>query len=197
MKKMIAGFLAVLLVSFVAPVRAQNVPTNLYVNSVGGPGLTLNSGGATYGQICSAAASSSWSLSYGSTALTCGTAALTFDSTPLVTANAPLATAKTAITGIQVTTNVVASSSYETVVSTGGVVTLTSTPNIAAGVSGQWLVISSTATGMGVTFQDEGTLTGSKLQLGAASRAITQYKTLTLIYDAADGFWREISYGSN
>ncbi len=112
---------------------------------------------------------------------------------------------KVAITGIVVSTTIPVNSSYESLLSTGSTVILTSVPNISTTTvingstllpSGTYLVLSSTAAG-GVTFQDAGTLTGSQLQLGAATRTVTQYKTLTLIWDATDGFWREISYGNN
>lgn len=195
MKKMIAMLFAGLL--FSAPVCAQNFPTNYYANAVGNPGFTINSGGSNFGQMCSSASASSWSLNYGTAQLTCGTAALTWDSTPLVTSNAPFATKKTAFTGVYASTAIAASSSYETILSSASTVTLTSTPSIATGVSGQWLVLSSTATGGSVVFTDEGTLTGSKLQLGAATRTITAFKTLTLIYDAEDGYWHEIAFGNN
>lgn len=108
-------------------------------------------------------------------------------------------------TGVTVSTIVPVNSPYETVISSGGPIVLTSTPNISTTTvvggaveipSGTMLVISSTATAS-VTFQDAGTLTGSQLQLGAATRAVSQYKTLTLIYDATDHFWREIAYGNN
>ncbi len=118
---------------------------------------------------------------------------------------------KVAITGIVVSTTIPVNSSYETVMSTAGnAIIISATPSIstttlvqAAGAatgtilpSGTYLVLSSTGAS-GITLQDEGTLTGSRLQLGAATRAITQFKTLTLIWDATDAFWREISYGNN
>lgn len=113
---------------------------------------------------------------------------------------------KVAVTGIVTSTIVPVNSSYETVMSTSGTtVTMTSTPNISTTTvvggavelpSGTYLVLSSTGAS-GVIFQDAGTLTGSQLQLGSATRTVTQYKTLTLIYDATDHFWREISFGNN
>ena len=105
--------------------------------------------------------------------------------------------------GIFASTQVLVTSTYQTLQSSGGVVTLVSIPSIATGpaaglefASGTFLVLSSTATDA-VVFQDEGTLTGSQLQLGAATRSISKYDTLTLIYDATDHFWREIAYGNN
>lgn len=106
--------------------------------------------------------------------------------------------------GVYVSTRIPVTSTYQTVISSGLNVVLTTTPSIAtataAGVqlpSGTILVLSSTSTASSVTLQDEGTLAGSFLQLGAATRTISSFKTLTLIYDATDGYWREISYGNN
>ncbi len=77
-------------------------------------------------------------------------------------------------------------------------ITLTATPTLAtAGIaSGTVMFLSATGT-QSVVVQDAGTLTGSGLQLASANRTLTQYKTLQLIYDNADGFWREISFGAN
>lgn len=95
--------------------------------------------------------------------------------------------------------------SYATIVSTGLNVLVTATPSISTATlqggttsiaDGTFLIITSTAS-QTITLQDEGTLTGSKLQLGASTRAISIYKVLTLIYSAVDGYWREKSYASN
>lgn len=122
-----------------------------------------------------------------------------------VRAKVQIGTASGQTTGVNVSTIVPVNSPYETVISSGGAIVLTSTPNISTTTvvggsteipSGTMLVISSTATAS-VTFQDAGTLTGSQLQLGSTTRAVSQFKTLTLIYDATDHFWREIAYGNN
>ncbi len=205
MKKLVAGLLAALaLGSLMTTAKAQNQPGSYYSSNQLLPNFCANSSGADYGCIQNGA-SNSWSLGYGTSLTANGTAALTWDATPAVTVNAPIVYTRTQIGttasatgGIYASTTVAATSSYESLLSSASTaVLLTSTPNIAAGVSGQLLVLSSTSSVSGVTFQDEGTLTGSKLQLGAASRAVSQYKTLTLIYDAVDGYWREISYGNN
>lgn len=118
---------------------------------------------------------------------------------------------KVAVTGIVVSTTIPVNSSYETLMSTAGnAIIISATPSVstttvvqAAGASagtllasGTYLVLTSTGAS-GVTLQDEGTLTGSRLQLGAATRAISQFKVLTLVWDATDGFWREVSYANN
>lgn len=108
-------------------------------------------------------------------------------------------------TGIWISTTIPVTSSYETLISSQGNITITSLPSISTGPTvgvdlefptGTFLILSSTSTDS-VTLQDAGTLSGSQLQLGAATRAISKYKTLMLIYDATDHFWREIAYGNN
>lgn len=108
--------------------------------------------------------------------------------------------------GVYSSTSIPVAATYETVISSGlSSCSITAVPSIATATvvggatslpNGTFLVLSSTA-GAGVILQDEGTLTGSKLQLGAATREVKVYKTLTLVYDALDGYWREISYGNN
>lgn len=113
---------------------------------------------------------------------------------------------KVALTGVVSSTSIPVNSSYETIMSTSATtVTITALPSISTSTvpggsteipSGTYLVLSSTGAS-GALFQDNGTLSGSQLELGAATRSVTQYKTLTLIYDATDHKWREISYGNN
>lgn len=110
-----------------------------------------------------------------------------------------------ATTGIYASTTVVPTSSYIVLVSSGGNIQFTSTPNIstatAIGGSTAWpdgslLVFTTTATAV-ITFVDEDTLSGSRLQLGSTTRAIGQYDTLTLIYSAQDNYWREMFFVNN
>lgn len=113
---------------------------------------------------------------------------------------------KVAVTGIVASTSIPVNSSYESLMSTSNTtVSITALPSISTTTvplgstelpSGTYLVLTSTGPS-GVVLFDEGTLTGTRLQLGAATRTITQFDTLTLIYDAVDHFWREISYGNN
>lgn len=113
---------------------------------------------------------------------------------------------KVAVTGIVASTTVPVNSSYETVQSTSNTtVSITSTPSISTTTvvngttelpSGTFLIITSTGAS-GIILTDEGTLTGTRLQLGAATRTITQFKVLTLVYDAVDHFWREVSFANN
>ena len=72
--------------------------------------------------------------------------------------------------------------------------TLTSTPTIADGVTGQILVIMcANAEANTVTVQDQDTLAGSNLELGDTTRAITGKTSVILVFDGAD--WIESSYG--
>lgn len=110
------------------------------------------------------------------------------------------------ITGIQTSTQIPVNSSFETLMSTANTqVDMTSTPTIATttvpggtvGIpSGTYLILTSTGTS-GVVLYDNATLSGSRLRLGAATRVITAQKTLFLIYDSVDNFWRETSFGNN
>lgn len=94
----------------------------------------------------------------------------------------------------------VASTDAETIVrlnnTSGGSITLTSTPTITAGQDGQVLWIYNGST-QNVVFQRESALAGSKLRLGAASRTLGQYDTLCLFYDGTNGYWCEMSYVDN
>jgi hypothetical protein len=45
--------------------------------------------------------------------------------------------------------------------------------------------------------QSNGTLSGSQLKLGAATRQITQYKSIVLRYNSAESFWEEVAYMSD
>lgn len=77
----------------------------------------------------------------------------------------------------------------------GGSVTLTSTPTIADGFQGQILyLVNSSANN--VVFQDESGLAGSNLRLGAATRTVKQYGTLVLWMNTTTGYWHEIGFMS-
>lgn len=73
--------------------------------------------------------------------------------------------------------------------------TLTSTPTIANGALGQLLYLTCIPEEPNtVTIQDEGTLGGSSLRLGAATRTIGAKDTLVLRFDGAN--WCEVSYSN-
>lgn len=71
------------------------------------------------------------------------------------------------------------------IVSSGGLITLTSDPQIANGVSGQLIILKGTSDTDRVAFQD-----GNGLQLSATA-TLSNNDTLTLIYDETD--WIEIA----
>lgn len=110
-----------------------------------------------------------------------------------------------ATAGIYTTTTVVVTSSYMSLISSGTNIILESVPTVSTGPSttatANWasgtMVIFTTTAAATITFQDNGTLAGSRLQLGSTTRALGQYDILTLIYDATDNFWREVSFSAN
>lgn len=85
------------------------------------------------------------------------------------------------------------------VVGNGGAVVLVATPTITApAADGQILVIMGTNDTNTVTFQDESSLAGTKLQLnGGNDRVLGLYDTLTLMYDSSTGFWVELAFSDN
>ena len=93
-------------------------------------------------------------------------------------------------------------STYGLISSTGGALTLTATPTISTGTAlvsdGQQFVIRGATEN--VTFQDNGTLSGSRLQLKAGTRVLHNGDVLGLIYDATNTVWIEeffIDIGAN
>lgn len=76
-------------------------------------------------------------------------------------------------------------------VSSGGLVPLTSSPQIDDGIDGQIVILKGTDDTNRPELQD-----GSGLKL-SASCALSQYDTLTLYYDADDDVWIEIARSNN
>ena len=115
------------------------------------------------------------------------------------------------VTGITETTRVLPTSTYITVLSTGGGgvngnVRVTATPNISTATvatgatawpNGTIIIITSTASTNTVEFQDEDTLTGSRLELGSTQRIITVNDYLILIYNSTLTKWYELAFGNN
>lgn len=83
------------------------------------------------------------------------------------------------------------------VVGNGGAVTLISTPTIADSNNGRTIRIFGTSDANAVTLQDEGTLPGSNLQLGAATRVLGLGDILVLYYDGTTTQWFEQSFTDN
>ena len=81
------------------------------------------------------------------------------------------------------------------VIGNGGAVIMTSTPTIGLGTyDGQELLVQGTDDTDTVTLQDNGSLAGSKLRLGAANRVLGQGDSIRLSWDSTDGFWYETSF---
>ncbi len=72
----------------------------------------------------------------------------------------------------------------------GALVTMTATPTLTGGVAGQEVILQ--GSGGGVAFQDVGTLPGSALKLGAATRTLGTGDTLRLLYDGTN--WLEVGF---
>lgn len=115
-------------------------------------------------------------------------------------------TGQTGLLGIYVSSTIPVGSNYVLLLSSGGggggnlvmtalpaISTTTSFHGATAIADGTLLVITSTASAS-ITLQDNGTLSGSLLNLGAATRAITSKRILTLIFSKTLGLWREQSY---
>lgn len=78
-------------------------------------------------------------------------------------------------------------------------VLMTGTPTISTitATDGQFLVLKGTSAVSTFTLQDNGTLVGSLVELGAATRVISNLKVLTLMFDSTAGVWLETAYGNN
>jgi hypothetical protein len=114
------------------------------------------------------------------------------------------------VTGVSSITVISPAATYLQVLSTAGVSGTTvicgaATPMLpsnaaipciatATATNGQYLIITCTSTLSTVTFSS-GTAAG--MDLGAATRVVQWGRTLSLIYDAVIGEWKEISYGNN
>lgn len=75
--------------------------------------------------------------------------------------------------------------------------TLTSTPTLADGEDGQRVLIINVDAGADVvTIQDQGTLAGSNLRLGATTRALGPRDSIMLLYSSTIGDWVEITFSN-
>lgn len=75
----------------------------------------------------------------------------------------------------------------------GGAVTMTAAPTLQTGGIPAGTKVTLVGNDANSTvFQDEGTLVNSRLRLGAATRTVAQYDTLTLVYDGSR--WCEIAF---
>lgn len=98
--------------------------------------------------------------------------------------------------GMTTSSAVTASRTYHLFTSTAGAVKLASTPTIstAAATNGQLLIMRSTSTVNYITIQDNDTLSGSQLELGADTRDLDSNNPIVLIYDSGTEKWHEVAY---
>lgn len=83
------------------------------------------------------------------------------------------------------------------VVGNGGAVVLTSTPSIGVGTDdGQLLIVQGTSDANTVTLQDSGTLAGSGMRLGAATRLLGEGDISLFTWDAALAEWLEMAFSN-
>lgn len=92
-----------------------------------------------------------------------------------------------------------ATASKVRVAGSGGAVTLTSTPTIAApAFDGQRLLIMGTDNANTLTLQDESNFAGTKLRLaGGNDVTLGLYDTLELMWDDTTGFWVQVGTSNN
>lgn len=116
-------------------------------------------------------------------------------SAPVATAISALQQVVTSYSAVQVSTSFSPVNTTFMVINGTGTLTLESTPQIATttAVSGQSITIMGGSNP--VTFVDEGTLTGSLLELGAAGRALGAGDILKLRYYS--GKWYEEGFVNN
>ena len=133
------------------------------------------------------------------------TMSLAVVNTRLVLTQSAVGTGGTGTTGVHTSTTIPVTTPFETVISSGLLILMAATPTVAtttavsgptALAGGTLLILTSTSATGGLIFQDEGTLTGSLLQLGAATRTVDQHNTLVLIFDSVAGYWKEIAFGA-
>ena len=115
-------------------------------------------------------------------------------------------TANSTLSAVEESDTIINTAAYLVVTSSGGVVTLTGTPTVstttAAGialVSGKTITIRGTSNTDAVVLQDDDTLSGSQLELGASSRSLGLNDTLVLLWDASTsstGRWLELSFSN-
>lgn len=80
----------------------------------------------------------------------------------------------------------------------GGPITVTAMPSITSPVSdGQLLIIQGTDATNTVTLQDEATLAGTQLELGAATRLLGLGDTIGLLWDSVTSKWYELFFTNN
>jgi hypothetical protein len=78
---------------------------------------------------------------------------------------------------------------------TGGTLTMTSTPTLANGQNGERCTLLNVSP-QTIVLRDEGTLAGSNLRLGATVRNLGERDVLTLLFVTDVGDWIELGFNS-
>jgi hypothetical protein len=81
------------------------------------------------------------------------------------------------------------------VAGSGGAVTLTSTPTIADGIEGEFIIIRGADNTNTIEIQDEGTLGSSNLQLGSTTRVLGNGDSVGMIFDGT--YWVELWFSGS
>ena len=102
-----------------------------------------------------------------------------------------------AVQSLTTATAIVANAPIVRVVGSGGAVTLTATPTLADGVDAQEIEIWGTNDTNTVAIQDEGTLTGSNIQLPGTVRTLGLGDVMILRFNSTTGFWYETGFSNN
>lgn len=102
-----------------------------------------------------------------------------------------------AVQSLTASTAILANAPIVRVVGSGGAVTLTATPTLADGVNGQAVEIWGTNDSNTVAIQDEGTLTGSNIQLPGTVRTLGLGDVLILRFNSTTGYWYEAGFVNN
>lgn len=119
----------------------------------------------------------------------------TLDASGVATLAGKLIYSPTAVQSIGAASTILADAAKVKVVGNGGPVTVGTLPTLSNGTAdGQVVEVFGTNSTNTVTVQDEGTLPGSKLRLGATTRVLGHGYSLRLSWDAGDALWYECGY---
>jgi hypothetical protein len=102
-----------------------------------------------------------------------------------------------AVQSLTAATAILANAPIVRVVGSGGAVTLTATPTLADGVDAQEIEIWGTNDSNTVAIQDEGTLTGSNIQLPGTVRTVGLGDVIILRFNSTTGYWYESGFSNN
>lgn len=130
----------------------------------------------------------------GLTSLTSSTSSIGNASVGNIAITGTIGTVPSAIQSLLAATQITATSPKVRVVGNGGPVTSTVTPTIPAPLSDIQLILMGTSDVNTVTLQDNATLAGTRLRLGAATRVLGANDILVLGYDVTTNFWSEYSF---